>query len=142
MSDLAPEVGSIWRNIAMIFAAVVVTVFAADFLLRTICPPIPPKMEFSDGFSEFVSGKPNALVLGSSHARAYVALQKKSITIHVRAGPPQRAASGMGKVVVLSMGHRKPDRTLSGTGSLVGQPANFTIAASAPGHRMVGWVLP
>ncbi|NUN13868.1 MAG: hypothetical protein HUU55_09555 [Myxococcales bacterium] len=77
MSDLAPEVGSIWRNIAMIFAAVVVTVFAADFLLRTICPPIPPKMEFSDGFSEFVSGKPNALVLGSSHARAYVALQKK-----------------------------------------------------------------
>lgn len=77
MAAMKPEKFDCWRDLFIVGATALATVLGADWILRSVCPPLPPRMEFSDGFSAFVDENPDVMVLGSSHARAYVALQKQ-----------------------------------------------------------------
>jgi hypothetical protein len=82
-----------WTRLLIVGAVALATIVVADLALQQICPPLPRRLELRDGLSDLGKTDPTTLILGSSHARAYV----------VAAQRIEAASEGAHQVVVLPL---------------------------------------
>ena len=62
-----------WRSLILVSIAAGATVVAADLLAARVVPPVHRK-EVHDGIADLRASDPDVLVLGSSHARTFIAV--------------------------------------------------------------------
>jgi hypothetical protein len=64
-----------WRSVATVGGVAAATLLAADLFLQTLAPPLHPR-EVEEAIADYRASDPTTLVLGSSHARSFVAVDR------------------------------------------------------------------
>lgn len=66
-----------WRTVAGVVLGVVVGLAAGELFFRAITDERPPLREAEDGIAAITRGDPTSFVIGSSHARFFIPLEKE-----------------------------------------------------------------
>lgn len=74
MAETDPDTPT-WRSVATVGGVAAVTLVAADLFLQTLAPPLHPR-EVEEAIADYEASDPTTLVLGSSHARSFVAVDR------------------------------------------------------------------
>jgi hypothetical protein len=64
-----------WRSVATVGGVAALTLVAADLFLQTLAPTLHPR-EVEEAIADYRASDPTTLVLGSSHARSFVAVDR------------------------------------------------------------------
>jgi len=70
-----PTAGTTWRQVLLVGACALLTLGGVDAALHRVAPPVH-LLEVDEAMEQYADGDPTVLVLGSSHARAFVVMDE------------------------------------------------------------------